>query len=74
MPTTKHRINITTDKQTEKFLSWAAERDNMPVATKAAELLRIALELEEDEYFGKIATERLAMKNVKYVPHELAWK
>ena len=36
-----------------------AKRDRVPAATKAAELLRQAIEMEEDLYLSKIADERL---------------
>lgn len=73
MPTLKQRLNITTDRATRSVLTRIAKRDRVPLATKAAELLRFALEVEEDLVLSKIAEERSAMK-VKYIPHELAWK
>ncbi len=48
MATTKNRINISLSPSVDRILSWLSRRDNMPRATKAADLLRIALELEED--------------------------
>ena len=73
MPTLKQRLNITTDRGTRSILARIAKRDRVPLATKAAELLRFALEVEEDVALTKIAEERLAIKG-KYIPHELAWK
>ncbi len=73
MPTTKARINITADKDVEKSLIAAARRDGVPTASKAAELLRLALELEEDFYWSKLAEER-DVKGVKYISHEKFWK
>jgi len=73
MPTLKQRLNITTDRGMRSVLARIAKRDCVPLATKAAELLRNALELEEDQYFTKIAEHRLAQK-VKRIPHHLAWK
>ncbi len=57
----------------EHSLDAAAKRDRVPVATKAAELLRLALEIEEDLALGAIAMQRLAQKG-KPIPHHLAWK
>ena len=57
----------------EVSLLRAARRDHVPIATKAAELLRMALEIEEDLALVTIAEDRSAQK-VKYIPHRLAWQ
>ena len=57
----------------ESFLRSAAKRDKMSISSKAVELIRFALELEEDLYLGKIAEKR-AKEKVTYVSHETAWK
>ena len=54
MPTTKTRINITLPKTMEIVLNKIAKRDDMPVATKAKELLQFAIEVEEDKLWKKI--------------------
>ncbi len=74
MPTTKNRLNITLPDDVERVLSALSKRDNMPRATKAAELLRLALEIEADIYFGEIAEERNKTKRSLFVSHEKAWK
>ena len=56
----------------ENILSKLAKRDDVPQATKAAELIRIAIELEEDQVFDTIASER-DIKKVKFVSHKKAW-
>jgi hypothetical protein len=73
MSTTKRRINITADADVEAALKLVAERDGVPMATKAAELLRNALELEEDLALGAIAEER-ERAHVKFISHEEFWK
>ena len=73
MPTSKRRINITLQNDTAIFLSKIAIRDNVPQATKAAELLEYALELVEDEYFSKVADVR-AKKRKGFVSHKKFWK
>ncbi len=73
MPTTKTRINITADKETEKALIRAAKRDQVPVATKVAELLHLALELEEDLMLGQIIDQRATGKKAHFISHERAW-
>ncbi|KKW02020.1 MAG: hypothetical protein UY36_C0012G0003 [Parcubacteria group bacterium GW2011_GWA1_49_11] len=74
MPTTKTRINITADKDIERSLVAAAKRDGVPTASKAAELLRLALELEEDLALSAIADERLTGKKIKWLSHKQVWK
>ncbi len=49
-----------------------AKRDQVPEATKAAELLRTALEIEEDEVLGEIASKR-DIKKAKFISHKKAW-
>ncbi|MBI5003889.1 hypothetical protein HZC00_02245 [Candidatus Kaiserbacteria bacterium] len=74
MATTKERINISITKDMRKALAGLAKRDQVPEATKAAALLDLALELEEDAYFEKVATERLKGK-VRWVrDHDEIWK
>lgn len=59
---------------TRALIEKIAKRDHVPIATKAAELIQLALELEEDLTLGLIAEERMSQKNIKWVPHHLAWK
>tara|TARA_Y100000294_G_scaffold154053_1_gene153492 strand:+ start:167 stop:391 length:225 start_codon:yes stop_codon:yes gene_type:complete len=74
MTTTKQRINISIPKHTRDALKYAAKRDEMPEATKAARLLEFALELEEDRYFEKLANKRLT-KKARWVPdNDKIWK
>ena len=72
MPTTKKRVNISVSEFTENILSKLAKRDEVPQATKAAELIRIAIELEEDLVFDATASKR-DTKGVKFIPHKKAW-
>lgn len=72
MATTKDRINISVSKDMRRALGLLARRDEVPEATKAADLLQIALEIEEDRYFSKLADERLK-KNTKWLTHEEVW-
>ncbi len=73
MSTTKQRINISVDRDMSELLTQAAKRDKVPLATKAAEFLRRALELEEDLVLAYVANDRVA-KKVKYVSHKKAWQ
>jgi len=73
MATTKKRINVTLSALAEEVLTALAKRDQVPEATKAGELLRLALEIEEDAVLDELAAER-DKKGVKFVSHEDAWK
>ncbi len=73
MPTTKKRINISVSKDVERAVKKLALRDDVPQATKAAELLRLALEIEEDIMFDRLASERQKRSNV-YLSHDEVWK
>jgi len=48
MTTTKKRVNISLSAPLENILAKLAKRDQVPQATKAAELIRIGVEIEED--------------------------
>jgi len=56
----------------EDALKALAKRDEMPVASKAAELLRQAIEIEEDEVWVRFATAR-DTKDAKFISHKDAW-
>ena len=73
MATSKKRINISLPKDLEEVLTVLAERDDVPQATKAVQLLRLAVEIDEDEVFGRIAEAR-DTKESKFIPHNKAWK
>ena len=72
MATAKKRLNITLPKQARLYLKKLAIRDEMPEATKAAQLVQMALEIEEDAYFAKIADER-ATRNSGTISFEEFW-
>ncbi len=73
MATTKKRINITLPKAEEQAIAELAKRDQVPEATKAGELLRLALQIEEDIVFDKIANKRLK-SSTKTLSHKEVWE
>ncbi|OGN09960.1 MAG: hypothetical protein A3J46_04490 [Candidatus Yanofskybacteria bacterium RIFCSPHIGHO2_02_FULL_41_11] len=73
MPTTKTRINISLSDDIIRALTSLAGRDHVPKATKAARLLEIALEIEEDQVWNKLAEKREADKS-PYLSHKKAWQ
>jgi len=72
MATTKRRLNITLSPEVDKILTFIAKRDQVPEATKVAELLNISLALEEDKALSLIADERLNIKG-KILSHKEVW-
>jgi hypothetical protein len=73
MPTQKNRLNLSLPADMETLLKAYAELDGVPVATKAVELLKQALEWQEDRYFDKVATSRKS-KDEKLLTHDEVWK
>jgi len=73
MATTKTRVNISLSDEIKSALKKLAIRDQVPTATKAERLLELALEIEEDQVWDKIAASRLKIKG-KYLSHNQAWK
>ena len=73
MSTTKTRINISLPDEIKEALQELAKRDRMPEATKAARLLEVALEVEEDLFWNQIAEKR-DKKQTRFITHASAWK
>lgn len=72
MATSKTRTNITLDDELDIKVTKLAERDDVPKATKAAQLIKLAVEIDEDDYLNMIAEER-DTKGAKFVSHDQAW-
>ena len=72
MSTTKKRLNITLGSELEDAITKVAKRDNVPTATKAAELLEIALLIEEDMVWDILAKDREKEKG-EFIKHDKAW-
>ena len=73
MPTKKKRLNLSLPKNLAIYLEKIALRDEVSQSQKAVELIEAALEIAEDDYFAKIAEERIR-KDGKYISHEEFWK
>ncbi len=73
MATLKNRINISVSKESDRALTALAKRDRVPLATKAAELLNLALEIEEDSAWDALARAR-DTRGVRFLTHEEVWK
>ena len=73
MATSKKRINISLPDDMDEALKQLSKRDNVPQATEAVHLIKIALEIDEDEVWNKLAEKR-DTKTAKFVTHKDAWK
>ena len=70
---TKKRINLSASEEVVELLENLARRDEVPVATKAIELIKRALQIEEDEILDTLADSR-DTENSRYLSHKEAWK
>lgn len=70
--TEKKRINVSLSDHLASALEKLAKRDSLPTATKASQLIELALEFEEDSAWNTIATER-DKKKAQFVSHQRAW-
>lgn len=73
MPTLKKRINITLSDDLIEALTALAKKEDLPVATKAKELLKEILEMYEDEVWNELLSKR-SKQTKKYVSHDKAWQ
>jgi hypothetical protein len=73
MATVKTRINVSVSDDVERSIIALAKRDQVPHATKAAELLRQAIEIEEDRVLDMIVSERDRGRTA-FVSHKMAWR
>ena len=72
MPTTKKRLNLSLTKELETALAKLAKRDELPTATKALHLLKLAMEIEEDQVWSELAATRDS-KSARFVSHKKVW-
>lgn len=72
MPTIKNRTNVTMSKDLDEAVVYLAKRDQVPKATKAVELIELAVRIEEDELWDKLANKR-DKEGAKFVSHKDAW-
>jgi hypothetical protein len=73
MARVKTRINVSVSDDVERSIIALAKRDQVPHATKAAELLRQAIEIEEDRVLDMIVSERDRGRTA-FVSHKMAWR
>ncbi len=67
---TKKRLNISLSNDDKSFLEKISKKEKKPVATKARELLEMAIEIHEDYQIEKLIEDREKDSKGKYVKFE----
>jgi predicted DNA-binding protein len=67
------RIQVRLDAETNEIINLLATKSNRSISATAADLIKEALELQEDYLLSKHGDERLANAK-KFYSHEDAWK
>ncbi len=73
MSSNKSRLSITLPDEVRLAISMLASRNNISIATKAEILLEVALELEDDEIWNDIASQR-DRSDIKFLTHDQVLK
>ena len=73
MPSTNPRLNVVLDRELQKDLRLAARRRGKSLSAVAADLLRDALERDEDVFFARLSERREKTGKRTYSDEE-AWK
>ncbi len=74
MPTRQPRVNVVLERPLYEALSRLAQRDGVSLSLKARDLLKAALEIEEDLVLGHFAAEReRSFDRRKAMTHSQAW-
>ena len=73
MPTKEPRVNIVLDKPTREALAAFAVNREVTLSNAAADLIRNALELEEDYYYSALAARR-ERETTEWISHDAFWK
>jgi len=73
--TKKRRVNITLPEETIEMIAFLADKDDVPMTTKAGHLIKEALKLEEDQIFSEIADKRFKeAKKGDFISEEDFWE
>jgi plasmid stability protein len=73
MPTANPRVNVVLDRELQKDLRLAAKRRGKSVSAVAADLLRDALDRDEDLFLSRLADKRERSVR-RWHGHEEVWK
>ncbi len=74
MPTKQPRVNVVLEQPLYEALSRSARRDGVSLSLKARDLLKAALEIEEDVVLARLAEEReRSFDRKKGLTHSQVW-
>ncbi len=74
MPAKNPRINVVLDPRLFKNVQFLAEKDGVSLSTKVRDLLKDAMEIQEDIYLANIAERRENTLDVNEIlTHEDTW-
>ncbi len=74
MPTTKPRINVILEESLYETVEQLAERDGMSLSLKVRDLVKEALEIQEDRALTTFAEERKkTFRKSKSLKHDEVW-
>ncbi|MGB5619866.1 MAG: antitoxin, RHH family protein [Desulfobacterales bacterium] len=74
MPSKNPRINVVLDPPLFKNVQFLAEKDGVSLSTKVRDLLKDAMEIQEDIYLANIAERRENTLDVNEIlTHEDTW-
>lgn len=73
MPTTQPRLNVVLEPPLYEVIKDAAARDGLSLSTKARDLIRLAVEMEEDVALEALVAERMKDPG-EPIPHDAFWK
>lgn len=75
MPTKNPRVNVVLERPIYDALGRMARREGASLSTTARDLLRAALEMQEDRFLGAIAGEReRTFDRTRALSHTAVWK
>jgi hypothetical protein len=74
MPTKQPRVNVVLERPLYTALLRSAARDGVSLSLKARDLLKAALEIEEDVLLARVAEERdRSLRRRKPLTHSQVW-
>jgi predicted DNA-binding protein len=77
MPAVAHRINLSLSNEIHNIVRSLAFEDNVTPTTKALELLKVGIEIQEDKLYADIAEKRIKELddgNKTTFSHDEFWK
>lgn len=74
MPTQHPRLNVVLEEPLYRSLARLAKKEGISLSMKARDMIRIAMEFEEDLYWGKVADKReKTFGSRKALSHREVW-